>query len=75
MSKYYDLLRKPVLELTDEEHLQLERASKIPPTVRIICESRFTALTAEIVKLEAERDEIRDFLDGYEYDSKKEVPF
>lgn len=75
MSKYYDLLRKPVLELTDEEHLQLERASKIPPAVRIICESRFTALTAEIVKLEEERDEIRDFLDGYEYDSKKEVPF
>ena len=75
MSRYYDLLTKPVLELTDAERAQLERAEKIPPAVRTICEARFTALTAEIVKLEEERNEIRDFLDGYDYDPKERVPF
>lgn len=75
MSTYYDLLRKPALELTYDEKMQLERAAKIPPSARRLAEARVTELTREIIKLEQERGELRDWLDGYEYDPDKEVPF
>lgn len=75
MSTYYDLLRKPALELTYDEKMQLERAAKIPPAARRIAEARVTELCSEITKLEKEQDELRDWLNGYEYDPDKEIPF
>lgn len=75
MSTYYDLLRKPALELTYDEKMQLERAAKIPPAARKLAEARVTELSGEIRKLEQEQDELRAWLNGYEYDKDKEVPF
>ncbi len=75
MSTYYDLLRKPALELTYDEKVQLERAAKIPPAARKLAEARLTELSGEIRKLENEQDELRDWLNGYEYDKDKEAPF
>lgn len=75
MSTYYDLLRKPALELTYDEKVQLERAAKIPPAARKLAEARITELCGEIRKLEQEQDELRDWLNGYEYDKDKEAPF
>ena len=75
MSTYYDLLKKPVLELTYDEKMQLERAQKIPPAARKLAEARVTELCGEIAKLEKEQDELRDWLNGYEYDPDKELPF
>lgn len=75
MKTYYDLLTKPAMELTYDEKRQLERADKIPPSARSICEARVTKITAEIVKLEEERDELVDWLNGIEYDPNAKVPF
>ena len=75
MSTYYELLKKPALELTYDEKMQLERAEKIPPAARKLAEARITELCREIVKLEKEHGELRDWLDGFEYDPNAKVPF
>lgn len=78
MSTYYDLLRKPALELTYDEKIQLERAEKIPPSARKLAEARVTELCREIMKLEKEQDELRDWLNGFEYvpdNQDNELPF
>ena len=70
---YYQLLKKPVEDLNAEEKKQLERASAIPPSVRRILEAKVTELRGELRKIEEEIDEINDFLNGFEYETK--VPF
>ena len=75
MRTYYELLTMNKDMLTYDEKKQLERAERIPPSARTACESRLTRITAEIVKLEEERDELADFLNGIEYDPNAKVPF
>lgn len=75
MSTYYELLKKPALELTYDEKMQLERAEKIPPAARKLAEARITELHGEIAKLEKEQDELRDWLNGFEYVPDNELPF
>lgn len=70
---YYQLLKKPVEDLSAEEQKQLERASAIPPNVRKILEAKVTELRGDLRKIEEEIDEITDFLNGFEYEEK--VPF
>lgn len=70
---YYQLLKRPVEDLSAEEQKQLERASAIPPTVRQILEAKVTELRGDLRKIEEEIDEITDFLNGFEYEEK--VPF
>lgn len=70
---YYQLLKRPVEDLSAEEQKQLERASAIPPSVRQILEAKVTELRGDLRKIEEELDEINDFLNGYEYETK--VPF
>lgn len=70
---YYQLLKRPVEDLSADEQKQLERASAIPPTVRQILEAKATELRMDVRKIEEELDEINDFLNGYEYETK--VPF
>ena len=70
---YYQLLKKPAEDLTEDEKKQLDRASSIPPTARITLEARVTELRNKMREIEQEVDEINDFLNGYEYESK--IPF
>ena len=70
---YYQLLKKPAEDLTADERKQLERATAIPPSVRMILEGKVTELHNDVRKIEEEIDEISDFLNGYEYESK--IPF
>ena len=72
---YYQLLKKPVDELTYDEKMRLQRAEKIPPSVRRIAEGRLTELTSQVRKLEEEIDELREWLDGYDYDPNGKIPF
>ena len=75
MKTYYDLLTKPVQDLTYDEKVQLQRAEKIPPAARRICEVRVNELISEIIKLEKEKDELSDWLNGIDYDPNGNVPF
>ena len=72
---YFELLKKPALELTYDEKMQLERAEKIPPAARRLAEARVTELKAEVMKLEKEIDELSDWLNGFEYVPDNELPF
>lgn len=72
---YFELLKKPVLELTDDEKRQIERADKIPPSARRLAEARVTELKAEVRILKEEIDELSDWLNGFEYDPDAKVPF
>lgn len=75
MKTYYELLTMDRNVLTEDDRRQLERAERIPPSARTVCEARISKITAEIVKLEEERDELADFLNGIEYDPNAKVPF
>jgi len=75
MSTYYELLKKPIVDLTYDEKKRLERAAKIPPSARRLAEGRITELTAQVRKLDEEIDELREWLNGYEYDPNEKVPF
>ena len=50
--------------LTEEEQVQLDRATSIPEEVRTLCADRIKALTEGVMKMEAERDVLCDFLNG-----------
>ena len=70
---YYQLLKKPVEDLTEDERKQLDKASSIPPSVRTTMEAKVTELRNQLRVIEEQLDEINDFLNGYEYDPK--IPF
>lgn len=57
-----ELMKEP--NLTECESKRLERALAIPMPVRQACADRMEVLTAKIMELEKERDEICDFLNG-----------
>lgn len=57
-----ELMEEP--NLTERESKRLERALAIPMPVRQACADRMEVLTAKIMELEKERDEICDFLNG-----------
>ena len=56
--------------LTAEEQVQLDRATSIPEEVRTLCTDRMKALTEGVMKMEAERDVLWDFLNGVVADEK-----
>ena len=74
MKTYYELLKIPPRDLTDEERKQLNRCNAIPPSVRKIIEARRSQLQekilseeqplAELIKTEREMDELWDYLNG-----------
>lgn len=57
-----ELMKEP--NLTECEAKRLERALAVPLPVRQACADRVKLLTAKIMELEKERDEICDFLNG-----------
>ena len=79
---YYEMLKTDRNELDVIERDRFEKARAIPPSVRRVAEARVTELTNQILELEKETDELKDFLDGYTYNpatgrmiGDKEVPF
>ena len=56
--------------LTAEEQVQLDRATSIPEEVKALCTDRIKALTEGVMKMEAERDVLWDFLNGVVADEK-----
>lgn len=64
MKTYYDLLKIPPDELTDDERKQLNRCNAIPPSVRTIVEARRAQLRAKLIEEEREASELWEFLNG-----------
>lgn len=64
MKTYYDLLKIPPKELTDEEREQLNRCKAIPPSVRAMVEARRSQLQATLIKEQLESQELWEFLNG-----------
>lgn len=61
---YFTLLNLGDDELTHDEKKRLVNIKKIPYTVQATLESRAEELQKKVMALEAERDEIIDFLNG-----------
>lgn len=59
------LVRLDPSELTTEEKSRLERARHIPEAVRNVLLERVRQIDKQVLELEAEGDQIKDFLQGF----------
>ena len=62
---YYDLVSTDYKELTDEERRRKLFCESLPESVVAALAVRAEKIRDEVMRLEKERDEIIDFLNGY----------
>lgn len=62
---YYDLVSTDYIDLSDEERMRKLFCEALPDSVVAALAVRAEKIRDEVMRLEKERDEIIDFLNGY----------